>query len=89
MGYAYEGPQACGCEWTRCERHAAMMKVIRDAVWAAPASTPDAQDRFHRVWAKSDGYGEPGEVPVQGYDWSGIRDSSIEAVEAMYAEAIR
>lgn len=32
----------------------------------------------------SDGYGEPGYIPSQGYDWSGIRDSSDEAIDAMY-----
>jgi hypothetical protein len=29
-----------------------------------------------RVWAIQDGYGEPGFTPAQGWDWSGIRDSS-------------
>lgn len=36
------------------------------------------------IWAASDGYGEPGYVPVQGYDWSGIRDSTDDAVRTMY-----
>jgi hypothetical protein len=29
-----------------------------------------------KVWSIQDGYGEPGFTPVQGWDWSGIRDSS-------------
>jgi hypothetical protein len=36
-----------------------------------------------RIWAASDGYGAPGTVPPQGYDWSGIRDSSDAAVREM------
>lgn len=37
-----------------------------------------------RVWAVQDGYGSPGFVPAQGWDWSGIRDSSDEAIAAMW-----
>jgi hypothetical protein len=40
--------------------------------------------RQARVYDLSDGYGEPGYIPVQGYDWSGIRDSSPAAIDAMY-----
>ncbi len=35
------------------------------------------------VWAVQDGYGNPGVTPTQGYDWSGIRDSSPAAVRTM------
>lgn len=38
---------------------------------------------FDAIWALQDGYGEAGYEPAQGYDWSGIRDSSPEAVAAM------
>lgn len=91
MGYAWEGDQPCGCSlMERCQKHGDMMETIYNRTWGAPMPwAPDVEPRFQRVWALSDGYGEPGEVPVQGYDWSGIRDSSVEAVEAMYAEAIR
>lgn len=41
------------------------------------------------IWSEQDGYGCPGYTPVQGYDWSGIRDSSEEAKEAMYEIAKR
>jgi predicted xylose isomerase-like sugar epimerase len=41
------------------------------------------------LWDLQDGYGIAGYVPPQGYDWSGIRDSSDAAVEAMYNEAIQ
>mgnify|MGYP001593109546 CR=1 FL=1 len=40
------------------------------------------------VWSLQDGYGMPGYDPPQGWDWSGIRDSSPEAVKNM-ADAIR
>lgn len=38
-----------------------------------------------RVWATQDGYGTPGFVPAQGWDWSGIRDSSEAAQKEMAA----
>jgi len=83
MGGTSLGP--CGCDLLegRCARHRAMMEAIHDAWYGlVPMSgTTDA------IWALSDGYGTPGFVPAQGHDWSGIRDSSIGAVEAMYAAA--
>lgn len=36
------------------------------------------------LWGLSDGYGEPGYEPEQGYDWSGIRDSTPAAVHEMW-----
>jgi len=41
---------------------------------------------FKKIWALQDGY--PG-VPPQGYDWSGIRDSSPEAIGRMVLAAIK
>lgn len=35
------------------------------------------------IYGRSDGYGAEGFVPVQGYDWSGIRDSSDAAKKNM------
>ena len=32
------------------------------------------------AWGLQDGYGAPGFTPTQGWDWSGIRDSSPAAV---------
>lgn len=54
----------------------------------------EALDRFpdelgEVIWSLQDGYGEPGYTPVQGWDWSGIRDSSPEAIQAMVTEAKR
>lgn len=40
------------------------------------------------TWNLQDGYGEPGFTPPQGWDWSGIRDSSSVAKKAM-ADALR
>jgi hypothetical protein len=74
----------CGCDLLegRCDRHASMMRTLH-AVWS-----DGSPNLFRDVWANSDGYGVPGLVPEQGYDWSGIRDSSIDAVEAMFLVAI-
>lgn len=70
----------CGCSLMqgRCATHADMMHAIYD-VWTSGSAT--AADI---IWSYSDGYGEPGFMPSQGYDWSGIRDSSTAAIEAMY-----
>lgn len=47
----------------------------------------DDEDAFRRIWNIQDGYGSAGYTPIQGYDWSAIRDSSPEAVAAMDAVA--
>ena len=76
----YSKPQPCGCSLDgRCEVHAAMMRVIRDRAF-------NATEAFGRVGRLADGFGQPG---YNIGDWSAWRDSSIPAVEAMYAEAIR
>lgn len=67
----------------RCAFHGEMMKDI-----AAVYKGPDATEAILlAIYAQSDGYGEVGYVPDQGYDWSGIRDSSPAAVERMWAAA--
>jgi hypothetical protein len=38
---------------------------------------------LRRFYALQDGYGRTGYIPPQGYDWSGIRDSSEEAIAKM------
>lgn len=55
-------------QWTLLKIHAAC-----EAPLAAEA-----------IWANQDGYGAPGTTPAQGWDWSGIRDSSPEAIARMY-----
>ena len=37
-------------------------------------------EQFYEIYARSDGYGIEGLVPEQGYDWSGVRDSSPAAI---------
>jgi hypothetical protein len=59
----------------------------------APGYENDLPDNVSRevlleTWKKQDGYGEPGYMPPQGWDWSGIRDSSEEGCANM-AKAIR
>lgn len=78
----YATPLDCGCSLKdgRCERHASMMRVIYDARHGEQAQA---------IWSLQDGYGEPGYTPEQGWDWSGIRDSSTEAIEAMFEAASR
>ena len=41
-------------------------------------------EEVRELWSMQDGYGIRGYVPCQGYDWSGIRDSSYAALLAMF-----
>lgn len=77
--YLWQGPAECGCSLMdgRCLKHQGMMARIYNA-WNS--GDPEVQDV---IWSMQDGYGEPGFTPGQGYDFSGIRDSSQETVEAM------
>lgn len=44
-------------------------------------------DRAKRalIYSLADGYGAPGTIPPQGYDWSGVRDSTPAATRRMAA----
>ena len=54
-----------------------MLRAIHQAVYV--------EGKFlEETWALQDGYGEPGVIPDQGWDWSGIRDSSPAAIKRMY-----
>lgn len=54
-----------------------MLRAIHQAVYV--------EGRFLvETWDLQDGYGEPGVEPPQGWDWSGIRDSSPAAMARMY-----
>lgn len=70
----------CGCSLMegRCDEHARMMGEIHQAWQSGSAAAGEV------LWSLQDGYGEQGFMPDQGYDWSGIRDSSTEAIEAMF-----
>jgi hypothetical protein len=49
-----------------------------------PNLTKDQHNEVYKaVYAKNDAYGPEGFVPPQGYDWSGIRDSSDSAKTKM------
>lgn len=41
------------------------------------------QDVSDEIWSIQDGYGDAGLTPIQGWDWSGIRDSSDAATKRM------
>lgn len=89
----------CGCSLMggRCASHAAMMKEIHAVVFGGSSFTynaegqlvsshaPANEEMLDLLWSIQDGYGIAGFVPDQGFDWSGIRDSSTAAVEAMHA----
>lgn len=70
----------CGCSLMdgRCAVHGAMMREVHQAWQAGSAAASEV------IWSLSDGYGETGYVPEQGYDWSGVRDSSTAAIKAMW-----
>lgn len=70
----------CGCSLLegRCATHRAMVTEIWEA-WQSMSERAAAL-----LWTMQDGYGEPGFMPEQGYDWSGIRDSSCAAIEQMW-----
>lgn len=44
-------------------------------------------EMLRRTWRFTDAYGEVGIWPPQGWDWSGIRDSSPEAIARIATEA--
>ena len=56
-------------------------KYMRGDVQLKPAKRREKLN--DEVWDLQDGYGQPGHTPEQGWDWSGIRDSSPEAKVAM------
>lgn len=78
----YHGEQTLGDGWIAFSGRPDLMK-IRVAFHHGPARV------WRQIWALSDGYGEPGYIPPQGYDWSGIRDSSPEAIKEMAMVAER
>ena len=53
---------------------------IRLAIDAYPDCCTD-------IWQLQDGYGAPGSTPTQGWDGSGIRDSTPAAIDRMYEVA--
>lgn len=46
-------------------------------------TNPEINNCYRKIWSHTDAYGEKGYIPPQGYDWSGIRDSSQNAKQNM------
>lgn len=67
-------------EWAKACEFIAPTGARRAELAAEVKRTLDAA-----VWRLQDGYGAPGYTPAQGWDWSGIRDSSREAKVAIVA----
>ena len=51
--------------------------------WIDLAIDRGGREVAQAIWDRQDGYGEAGYTPPQGFDWSGIRDSSDDAIDAM------
>ena len=81
-GWQAEYPCGCSLETGRCAVHVLMMQAIHTAWYEGPA------DKLPAIWAASNGYGTPGYKPDQGYDWSGIRDSTPRAIHRMFEAAV-
>lgn len=58
-----------------------MLKAIHAFYFASTTTS----GQFVGLYSLADGYGAPGTIPEQGYDWSGVRDSSPAAVARMFA----
>lgn len=69
-------PLVDGC--AHCESGALLPAI--HAVW-----TSGNADARRIIWSLQDGYGSPGHVPPQGFDWSGIRDSTPDAIKRIHA----
>ena len=75
----------CSIMEGRCDEHGAMMREIH-ALWNKPAPfDPAVGAACDIIRSLADGYGYPGSmIDLDTYDWSGVRDSSVEGVEAMW-----
>lgn len=69
----------CGCSLFggRCERHGAMMTEIHHATFHG------TETAFQVICTLADGFG-PGGLLDMEFDWSGVRDSSTAAIEAIH-----
>lgn len=56
-----------------------VVKICHHSYQITNLKTAEWSDLYRAIYAQSDGYGEKGYIPCQGYDWSGIRDSSDKA----------
>lgn len=74
---AHFGHDTANAECPRCAV-TPLMKKIHAAVFDSTNHTAASV-----AWEYQDGYGEAGYEPPQGWDWSGIRDSSPAAIWAI------
>ena len=74
---------------TMSDRHLVHYAILHTAGPFHLLSTERQAELLTRTWLLQDGYGDPGYTPPQGWDWSGIRDSTDEAMAAMAAEVRR
>jgi hypothetical protein len=65
-----------------------IVKVCHHSFNVDNLKTTEWAELYRLVYAQSDGYGEKGFIPCQGYDWSGVRDSTDQA-KADMAQVIR
>src|SRR5581483_10532660 len=60
-----------------------------DGFFGRKLETVVENEILNKTWKLQDGYGEVGFTPPQGWDWSGIRDSSDEAKVKIATEVKR
>lgn len=74
--------EVSGCDY--CETAPMLTDLHR--VWTGETTTTarGETNAFALMWSMQDAYGEPGAMPGQGYDWSGVRDSTPATVRAMW-----
>lgn len=68
-----------GCAWCA----ASLLLPALHAVYFG-----DDADAFDLLWSMQDGYGDAGDMPEQGFDWSGVRDSDPATIGAMHAALV-
>lgn len=61
----------------------------RFSAWVPLSVISNTNWTDNNIWSLTDAYGKKGFMPGQGYDWSGIRDSSVEQIWEMFRIAIK
>lgn len=61
----------------------------RFSAWMPLSVISNTHWEDHKIWSLTDAYGKKGLIPPQGYDWSGIRDSSVGQIWEMFRIAIK
>lgn len=63
---------------------ACAVRLFLTAIYTAVFEGPERHKAAEIAWSLQDGYGATGMTPPQGFDWSGIRDSSPAAVKRIH-----